>query len=57
MVASGAGIGHAPVPPELSWEGVVVRPHEPAFLTRYVLAFSTRTAAVQVLLDALDATR
>jgi len=57
MVASGAGIGHAPVPPELEWKGVVVRPHEPPIVTRYVLAFSTRSPAVRVLLDALEATR
>jgi len=57
MVASGAGIGHAPVPLELSWSGVVVRPHEPPIVTRYVLAFSTRSPEVKILLKALEAVR
>lgn len=55
MVASGAGIGHAPIPVELRWDGVVVRRHEPEIEARYVLAWAVRTAAVNALLQALDA--
>lgn len=57
MVAAGVGIGHAPLPEGLTWAGVVVRPHEPRFDIRYVVAWSTTTPAVTALLEAMASTR
>ncbi|MEM6928602.1 MAG: LysR substrate-binding domain-containing protein, partial [Myxococcota bacterium] len=51
MVASGVGIGHAPLPDELGWRGVVARPHEPRIDIRYVVAWSTTSPAVTALLE------
>ncbi|MEM6931447.1 MAG: hypothetical protein AAF602_31245, partial [Myxococcota bacterium] len=54
---SGVGIGHAPLPDELGWRGVVARPHEPRIDIRYVVAWSTTGPAVTALLDAHEEIR
>ncbi|MEM9455947.1 MAG: LysR substrate-binding domain-containing protein [Myxococcota bacterium] len=50
VVAAGAGLGHAPVNPDLRYPGVVVRPQEPGLSLDYVLVWSSRTAPLDALL-------
>lgn len=53
MVAGGAGIGHAPIPEELAYDGVKVLPQDPPFELEFSLVWARQNMAVTSLLSVL----